>query len=214
MNILVVGCSEIGIFLARNLEQLGQDVSVLDENDKKIERLNDFGHMPFQGLYHTGVPIDVDALKNAGIELCDVVLAVTEDDSVNLMVAQVAQEIFKINKVFACVVDPTRHNIYKDQFNLNSISPTELAIKSLINLIFQEDEPSQVPVGDEMLSFKTINLSEKYINVPIKKLPISEKEMLVGILHKSGRFTFANEVNLKIQAGDKAVISYIENLID
>lgn len=45
----------------------------------------------FPGVAAVGIPIDIDDLRQAGIETCDAVAIATPDDSVNIMVAQIAK---------------------------------------------------------------------------------------------------------------------------
>lgn len=88
MNILIVGCGRVGRRLVHVLERLGHDVSVLDEDAANLALLNEL-EPPFSGMAVAGVPIDGDVLRSAGIEACDAVAAVTKDDNINLMVAQI-----------------------------------------------------------------------------------------------------------------------------
>ena len=96
MNVLIVGCQRVGQHLVSLLEKLGHDVSVLDSNPANIEALSTM-HPPFTGMAVAGVPIDVDVLRSAGIESCDAVAAVTRDDTTNLMVSQIARDIFHVS---------------------------------------------------------------------------------------------------------------------
>ena len=79
------------------LERLGHDVSVLDEDAANLALLNEL-EPPFSGMAVAGVPIDGDVLRSAGIEACDAVAAVTKDDNINLMVAQIARELFGVKQ--------------------------------------------------------------------------------------------------------------------
>jgi trk system potassium uptake protein TrkA len=53
----------------------------------------------------------------AGIENADALVAVTEDDNMNIMVCQVAKEIFKVPKVIARIYNPAREHVFH-QFGL------------------------------------------------------------------------------------------------
>ncbi len=96
MNILIVGCGKVGSMLASELSRLGHDVAVLDREESHFSSLDS----EFSGYTISGVPIDQDVLKRAGIEGCDALLAMTEDDNVNIMVCQIAREIFRYWPVF------------------------------------------------------------------------------------------------------------------
>ena len=77
MNILIVGCGTVGAALADQLCARGHDVSIVDANAESFSRLS----QNFTGFTLTGVPIDSDVLRKAGIEGCDVVAAVTHNDN-------------------------------------------------------------------------------------------------------------------------------------
>ena len=75
------------------------------------DRLNEL-ERPFSGMAVAGVPIDGDVLRSAGMEACDAVAAVTKDDNINLMVAQIARELFGVKHVIARVAEPSRKEVY------------------------------------------------------------------------------------------------------
>ena len=125
MNILIVGCGRVGRRLVHVLERLGHDVSVLDEDAANLALLNEL-EPPFSGMAVAGVPIDGDVLRSAGIEACDAVAAVSEDDSLNLMAAQIAKSLFQREKVICRVSDPHLQVLYHKAYELDTICPTVL----------------------------------------------------------------------------------------
>ena len=60
------------------------------------------------------------------LEDCDAVAAVSEDDSVNLMAAQIAKNIFRREKVICRVSDPHLQVLYHKTYELDTICPTIL----------------------------------------------------------------------------------------
>ena len=76
MNVLIIGCGMVGSALAETLDERGHDVSVIDKNGAKFDSLSP----KFGGFTTTGVPIDQDVLKRAGIQTCDALFAVTAQD--------------------------------------------------------------------------------------------------------------------------------------
>ena len=90
MNILIVGCGKVGSMLASELDRMGHDVAVLDREEAHFALLDS----DFSGYTISGVPIDQDVLKRAGIEGCDAILAMTEDDNVNIMVCKWLRKFF------------------------------------------------------------------------------------------------------------------------
>ena len=88
MNILVIGCDQVGAALIRDLERIGHDISVVEKDPEQLKRLDAFDDYTFHGTALVGDPTDPDTLRRGGVENCDAVAAVTEEDSVNLMAAQ------------------------------------------------------------------------------------------------------------------------------
>ena len=62
-------------------------------------------------------------LRQGGIDNCDAVAAVSEDDSVNLMAAQIAKSIFRREKVICRVSDPHLQVLYHKAYEIDTICP-------------------------------------------------------------------------------------------
>lgn len=139
MNILVVGCGKVGSNLAIALESMGHDVSVVDENPDHLDPATNLTLLNFNGLCVCGMPIDVDVLRQAGIENCDAVTAVTSDDNINIMVAEVATKIFGVKHVCARIYDPVREKVFAQRLQLHTICPTRLTIEAVVDSLEQED---------------------------------------------------------------------------
>ena len=106
MNILVIGCDQVGASLVRDLERIGHDISIIEKDSEQLKRLDAFDDYTFSGNALVGDPTDPDVLRQGGIENCDAVAAVSEDDSLNLMAAQIAKSLFQREKVICRVSDP------------------------------------------------------------------------------------------------------------
>ena len=124
MNILIVGCGKVGSYLARVLENLGHDVSIVDKSSSALDPSDNIRLAGFGGLCVCGEPIDVDVLGSAGIESCDAVVAVTPNDNTNIMVAEVATKIFGVRNVTARIYDPARQEVFSDRMDIQTICPT------------------------------------------------------------------------------------------
>ena len=99
--IIIVGCGRLGANLASTLSDENGNVLIMDTNKDSFRRLSsDFG-----GLSVVGNGTDLDALKNAQIEKASAVIAVTNDDNTNIMVVQLAREMFRVKRVIARQVD-------------------------------------------------------------------------------------------------------------
>ena len=130
MFVLIVGAGRVGSSVARTALAAGHEVSVLDEDPLSHERLDAGLTTTWEeagGQFTVGTAIEVEALTEAGIERADVFIASTNGDNTNLVIAQIAQRRFEIDRVIVRVMDPARATWYAEQ-GLHTISPTKIAI--------------------------------------------------------------------------------------
>jgi trk/ktr system potassium uptake protein len=131
MFILIVGAGRVGSAVAKSALNAGHEVSVLDEDPLSHERLEaglGSGWEEAGGQFTVGTALETDALIEAGIDHADVFIASTNGDNTNLIIAQIAQKRFGVEKVIARVMDPARAIWYGEQ-GLHTISPTKHAIE-------------------------------------------------------------------------------------
>ena len=131
MFVMIVGAGRVGSAVAKSALAAGHEVSVLDEDPLSHERL-DAGQSKSwedaEGQFTVGTALETDALIEAGIERADVFIASTDGDNTNLIIAQIAQKRFGVEKVIVRVMDPARAGWYGEQ-GLQTISPTKHAIE-------------------------------------------------------------------------------------
>ncbi len=130
MFILIVGCGRVGSALAKQLLDVGHDVSVMDSDPLSHERLNKDQMVTWEdagGRYTVGTALEIDGLVEAGIEQADVFIAATSGDNTNLVIAQIAQRRFHVPRVVVRVADPARAAWYAEQ-GLHTICATQIAI--------------------------------------------------------------------------------------
>jgi trk system potassium uptake protein len=130
MFVLIIGAGRVGSAVAKSALAAGHEVSVLDEDPLSHERLDagqDRSWEESGGQFTVGTALETEALIAAGIEHADAFIASTAGDNTNLVIAQIAQRRFGVEKVIVRVMDPARADWYGEQ-GLETISPTKHAI--------------------------------------------------------------------------------------
>ena len=70
MNILVIGCDQVGASLIRDLERIGHDISLIEKDPEQLKRLDAFDDYSFGGTALVGDPTDPDTLRQGGQLRC------------------------------------------------------------------------------------------------------------------------------------------------
>ena len=97
--ILIVGAGRVGSAIARQTLAADNEVSILDEDPLSHERLDSGMDTTWEdagGRFTVGHGMEVDALREAGIEEADVFIASTDGDNTNLTIAQIAAKQFEV----------------------------------------------------------------------------------------------------------------------
>ena len=135
MKAIVVGCGRVGSAVAKKLTKAGWEVTAIDENEEALARLGE----QWAGGFVVGHGMDVDVLREAGIEEADAVVVATNGDNTNIVVGQVAQKQFDIQTTIVRVLDPARAKVYAS-LGLRTISPTSTAIDFLTEAVRKSAE--------------------------------------------------------------------------
>jgi len=135
MKALVIGCGRVGSAVALQLNGSGWDVTVCDEDEDALGRLGD----TWTGGFVVGHGMDLQLLRDAGIEDADAVVVTTDGDNTNLVIAQVAQKQFEVPKVVVRVLDPARAQFYATR-GMRIVCPTSAAIETLVGVVRQSEE--------------------------------------------------------------------------
>jgi trk system potassium uptake protein TrkA len=133
MFVLIVGAGRVGSAVARWALDQGHEVSVLDEDPLSQERLNRDQTTSWDdagGMFTVGTALETEALETAGIDRADLCIVCTDGDNTNLVVGQIAQKRFGVERVIVRVLDPFRAEWYREQ-GLHTVCPTQVAIEML-----------------------------------------------------------------------------------
>ncbi len=130
MKAIVIGCGRVGSAVALQLHGSGWDVTAVDENEDALARLGEH----WTGGFLVGHGMDLQLLREAGIEDADAVIVTTDGDNSNIVIAQAAQKHFEVPTVVVRVLDPARAQFYAAR-GLRIVCPTSAAIETLVEAV-------------------------------------------------------------------------------
>lgn len=195
MKTIVVGCGRIGGTLAYSLFKRGHEVSVVDDNP------NSFNNLPadFQGRTHEGDALNQDVLKRAGIANCDALAAVTNNDSLNAVVAYIAKIEYHVPNILARNYDPHVRSVF-EAFDIQVVSSTSWGAQRIEELMTDGDFRTVFSAGNGEVEVYELVIPNAWNGKRIEDLIKCSTCKPLSIT-RAGR-AFLPEMNNEFQTGD------------
>ena len=107
-NTIIVGAGRLGGTIAQKLNRI-DNVLIIDKDRNKFSKLQDYS-----GFVECGDATDLHFLENKGIRDADRLIAVTDDDNVNIFLADVCAKIYDVPKIMIKLSD-SRKKVLVDE---------------------------------------------------------------------------------------------------
>jgi trk system potassium uptake protein len=139
MHVLVVGCGRVGSELARNLDESGHSVAVIDKDRRAFQR-----YLPdtWAGRAVVGFGFDREHLEQAGVRDAGARAATTGGDNTNILTARIARETYQIPSVVARIQDPRRAVIY-ERLGIPTVAQVQWTTDQVLRRLFPEKSVSE-----------------------------------------------------------------------
>jgi trk system potassium uptake protein TrkA len=199
-HIIVVGCGRVGAELALSIYHKGHSVAVVDSNPRAFDRLGS----EFRGRTVQGDGFAEDVLKRTGIETADALAAVTTSDSVNIVVARVARDIYRVAHVVARVYNPRRAPIY-EKLGLQTIASSSWGAQRIEQLILHPGLLSVYAAGNGEVQIYEISIPHEWEGRSVGDL-VPEVNALAVAIARGGRACLPDRATL-LQAHDILQVS-------
>jgi trk system potassium uptake protein TrkA len=124
---IVIGGGKVGYYLARDLLDRGEEVTLVEKESTRAEWLES----QLGSIVMRGDGDEMAFLSTTGIERADVVLAVTGDDEDNLVALQLAKKSFNVPRTVARVNNPANVEIFKALGVDEAVSATEVLLGAI-----------------------------------------------------------------------------------
>ncbi len=158
MKSIIVGGGKVGYYLAKTLLERNYDVSVI-ESDREVCR---YFANTLDVTVVLGDGSTIRALKKAGADKCDTVIAVTGEDEVNLIICQMAKRVFDVKKTIAKVNNPKNVETIRFLGADIAISGTENIIRQMEREVDNSRIKELMPINEKAAVFEVI-IPENYV---------------------------------------------------
>lgn len=197
---IIGGAGQVGYFLAKALLDAGHEVTLLDKDARRVDDLErEFS----EAVVVRGDACEVRTLDRVGCARADYLLAVTGDDEDNLVMCQVANARFNMNRTVARVNNMDNIQLFKDLGISVVISPTQ----SILDVI-QTELPLKTIVKVTNATKATAQLVEITVPAhsridgqPLRNLRLPKGNAIVLVIRNDESFAPADDT--RIAASDK-----------
>jgi trk system potassium uptake protein TrkA len=198
--IIIVGCGRLGAELARSLAQKKHTVVVIDSSEHAFDRLGS----DFLGRTVQGEAIDEEVLARAGIKQAHGFAAVTSSDSVNIITARVARDLYHVEHVVARIFNPRKALIY-EMLGLQTVATSSWGAQRFEQLLLHPGMRNIGTAGNGEVQLYELAITEEWDGRPIADLAPAQFTIPVA-LTRGGKASLP-ERSAILQAGDILQVS-------
>jgi trk system potassium uptake protein TrkA len=127
MRIAIAGAGAVGRSIATELLESGHQVMLIERDTEHFEPA-----AVEQAEWVLADACELSSLEDAGIQSCDVVIAATGDDKVNLVHSLLAKTEFAVNRVVARVNDPRNEWLFTEAWGIDVAVSTPRVLAAMV----------------------------------------------------------------------------------
>ena len=174
MKVIVCGAGQVGFNIARYLSS-ENDVTVIDQRPDLVGKISD--QLDVQGI--VGYASHPPVLERAGARECEMIIAVTQADEVNMVACQVAHSLFNVPTKIARIRNQSYLNpMWADLFSRDHlpidviISPEVEVARAIARRLHVPGAFDVIPLCDDKVRAAGVRLREDcpVINTPLRQL--------------------------------------------
>lgn len=184
MNIIIVGMGEVGRYISRVLVEEGHNVVIIDINPDALSQAEE----SLDAMVLKGHGANVKTLREAGVGNCDLFIAVTDRDEVNMLAAIRAKEL-GAKSTMARVADPMyfedARGIYTDMMGIDLvINPQALVALEMHKIVRSTNAVAVEDFADNRIEMIQLPVDEGtfVVNRPLKDLKLPSNTLIAAII--------------------------------
>ncbi|MDN4482121.1 potassium channel family protein [Demequina lignilytica] len=156
MKVLIAGAGSVGRSIARDLLEHGHEVLLVDSSPAAMRVAQ-----VAEAEWMLADVCEMSALRDAGVEQMDVVVAATGDDKANLVVSFLAKTEFGVPRTVARVNNPRNEWMYDAQWGVDVAVSTPRIMTAMVE--------EAVAVGDlvRVFTFRQSGASMVEVTLPV-----------------------------------------------
>lgn len=158
MRIIIAGGTNEADFLIKMFQKKKHQLTIINEDERVCEWLSRENHISV----HHGDPSKEYSLMDANIKNADILIALTPLDADNLVICQLAREVFNIKRCVCVVSNPKNVEIFKKLGLKSVISSTYLVAQTIERHSIVDNLIRTLPIEEEKIVLTEMEIDPDY----------------------------------------------------
>ena len=213
MRALIVGGGKLGMRLARSLVEENIEITVLDNDPRVIQKVNN----ELDVLTVTGNALDFNILRELDIEHYDLIIGTVTSDESNVLITSIAKKL-GCKKAIARIRNPEYHSqirLIKEELDIDYvINPENAAAMAIEKYLLKKYSL----MGDEFAGGKVklvefnVGQEKEFVNKKLKDLE-NFNDLLIAAVSRRG-YTFIPNGDTELKENDVILVIGARKNID
>lgn len=185
MKVIIIGDGEEVNFLIKSFLNKGDEVTYISEKEELCQKLARKYEKIEVVLGDASKPY---ILEEAEAEYADVLISIKNRDQDNLIICQIAKNIFKISKILAVVKNPENISLFK-KLGLDSvISPTSIISSIIEQKVIVEEITNLMEIEEKKATVLQIQITRELsiVGKALKDIKFPNEAVIGCILRENG----------------------------
>jgi trk system potassium uptake protein TrkA len=180
MRVVIAGAGSVGRSIARELLRNGHTVLLVDRDadGERVAKVPDASWLQADAC-------EIEALGEAGLPDCDVVVAATGDDKANLVLSLLAKTEFGVPRTVARVNNPKNEWMFDEAWGVDVAVSTPRLMTALVEEAVSVGDLVRIfefQQGRAMMVEMTLPVGSPYAGTRVGDVPFPSDTVLTGII--------------------------------
>jgi trk system potassium uptake protein TrkA len=180
MRVVIAGAGSVGRSIARELIRNGHHVLLVDReaDGERVAKVPDASWLQADAC-------EIEALGEAGLSDCDVVVAATGDDKANLVLSLLAKTEFGVPRTVARVNNPKNEWMFDEAWGVDVAVSTPRLMTALVEEAVSVGDLVRIfefQQGRAMMVEMTLPIGSPYAGTRVGEVPFPSDTVLTGII--------------------------------
>jgi trk system potassium uptake protein TrkA len=180
MRVVIAGAGSVGRSIARELIRNGHHVLLVDReaDGERVQKVPDASWLQADAC-------EIEALGEAGLADCDVVVAATGDDKANLVLSLLAKTEFGVPRTVARVNNPKNEWMFDEAWGVDVAVSTPRLMTALVEEAVSVGDLVRIfefQQGRAMMVEMTLPIGSPYAGTRVGEVPFPSGTVLTGII--------------------------------